>query len=267
MAELERIIRRGGVYWIRVDEGWGASTTGIGRPGLVISSDFGNEHSPNVIVAFCTTSIKKHNCNVEITCTGKESQVMCNQLITVGKDRLGQKLGQASDEEMNRVDETLAMCTGLVLHNKEVDEKLEEAKKQVYGLEEELMAKRVEVAMLEKLYEKSLEMMAGLKLTRDLQTPVQQKTEPKEIRIPKFVPDEPELEPVTEEAPPAQEKVNINTAQGREISEKTGMALTTAFGISGYRKKNGNYKSVEEILNADRVTKYHLDKYGAMLEV
>lgn len=63
------------------------------------------------------------------------------------------------------------------------------------------------------------------------------------------------------------EKVNINTATWKEINEKTGLSATVCHFITGYRSKNGKYASVNDILKADRVTQYHLDKYGPMMEV
>lgn len=72
-------------------------------------------------------------------------------------------------------------------------------------------------------------------------------------------------EPVIEVVTTA--KVNVNTASAQEISEKTGMSMTVAYGIVGKRKRDGAYKTLEDLLNGKRFTQYHLDTYGAMLEV
>lgn len=67
--------------------------------------------------------------------------------------------------------------------------------------------------------------------------------------------------------PYAGEKININTATAPEIHDKTGLNKTVCFYITGYRKKNGRYESVEDLLKVDRFTEYHLAKFGQMFEV
>lgn len=62
-------------------------------------------------------------------------------------------------------------------------------------------------------------------------------------------------------------KVNINTASAEEIHQAIGLSKTICFGITGTRKRDGLYKSVEDLLNVPRFTQSHMDKYGDMLEV
>jgi competence ComEA-like helix-hairpin-helix protein len=66
---------------------------------------------------------------------------------------------------------------------------------------------------------------------------------------------------------PKKEKVNVNTASAKEISDKSGLSLNVAYGVTGYRKTNGSYKSLEDLLKAPRFTKHHLEKHRDMLEV
>lgn len=279
MAELERVIKRGGVYWIRSMDEWGGTAGSLGRPGVVVSNDYGNEHSRDINVVFCSTSCKPHVCNVPISCTDRPTVAKCNQLAVVDRDRFGQKMGDVSEEEMEKINETLAMCLGLTIHKREVDEALAAEKAKVAGLEDELMAKRVEIKMVERMYEKALDMLAGLKLTGDLQKPRQPK-------VPKLVPDEPEVDEELERTVTVKSKkprattvimddleyhgdgkVNVNTATAKEICEKTGLSLTVCYGITGFRNRNGKYSSLSDLLNAPRVTQHHLDKYGKMLTV
>jgi competence protein ComEA len=63
------------------------------------------------------------------------------------------------------------------------------------------------------------------------------------------------------------ERVNINTAKAEEIHEKIGLNKSVCYYITGYRKKNGPYKSINELLNVPRFTEYHLINYGPMFEV
>lgn len=259
MAELERNIRRGGVYWVRSLDEWGGSNCTVGRPAVIISNDYGNERSPVVNVAFCTTQQKPHNCNVSLSCCEKASQVMCNQIAVVEKGRVANKLGQCSEEEMRQIDEKLAMVLGLTLHKTSVDESLEAAKAQIAGLEEELLAKRVEIAMAEKMYDKALEMLAGVHLTKDLQK--------KPARVPRIVEDEPEQdEEIENRRGDGGGKVNVNTASWQELNE-IGFYPGLAHRISGYRKKHGPYRSLKDLLKVDRFTQYYLDTYGGKLTV
>lgn len=62
-------------------------------------------------------------------------------------------------------------------------------------------------------------------------------------------------------------KININTATGAEIREFTGMPEADAYSISGYRKKNGPYACLDDLLNVKRISSGKLEKYRSMLEV
>ena len=63
------------------------------------------------------------------------------------------------------------------------------------------------------------------------------------------------------------EKVNINTASAKEIHDITGLDMTVCYGITGRRKREGNYSSVEDLRNVPRFTDYHWAKYSQMFEV
>ena len=52
-------VYRGEIYYINETEGTGSEQTG-GRPGIIISNDIGNEHSPVVIIVYLTTQERKH---------------------------------------------------------------------------------------------------------------------------------------------------------------------------------------------------------------
>ncbi len=276
MAELERNIRRGGVYWIRSNDDWNLSASPMGRPAVVVSSDFGNTHGSNVNVVFTTTGGKPMSCNVPLSSTSKPSSAMCNKITTIDKGQVGNIMCVVSDEEMRAIDEALALCLGLTLHKRDLDEALEAAKAQIAGLEEELMAKRVEVAMVEKMYEKALEMLAGVHLTKDLQ----KKPESVKPRVPRIVEDEPEVDKEQERTARTRattvimddleyhgEKVNINTASAMDIANKTGLSVTVAYSITGTRKRNGPYSSVSDLLKVAKFTQRHMDKYGNLFTV
>lgn len=61
--------------------------------------------------------------------------------------------------------------------------------------------------------------------------------------------------------------LNINTASAKEIKEFTGIGLSIAYKITGYRGRNGNYKSLEELANVPYLPKHFLEKFRDKLTV
>lgn len=78
--------------------------------------------------------------------------------------------------------------------------------------------------------------------------------------------EEPPVSPEPKEETP-KGKININTATGAEIREFTDMPEADAYSISGYRKKNGPYACLDDLLNVKRISSGKLEKYRSMLEV
>lgn len=77
---------------------------------------------------------------------------------------------------------------------------------------------------------------------------------------------EPEpVEPVTEKAS-ISEKVNINTATCRELAA-VGIPYSTASKLTGYRKKNGPYTSLDDMLGVNHISKKWVDRYRDKLTV
>lgn len=66
---------------------------------------------------------------------------------------------------------------------------------------------------------------------------------------------------------PTGETVNVNTATPTEIREKTGLSVATCNEIRAYRKKNGPFEKVEDLMNVPRFGNRCMQKYGHLLEV
>lgn len=75
-----------------------------------------------------------------------------------------------------------------------------------------------------------------------------------------------EEKPVVERDP-GYEKVNINTASAKEINEVTGLHLSAAYSITGYRRKNGPFEKLEDLLNVANIYSSTLDRIRPFLEV
>ncbi len=97
------MIERGDVYYADLDPVVGSEQGGI-RPVLIIQNDVGNRFSPTVIVAAMTTKTEKilpTHINIDLNDSG--STVLLEQLRTLDKTRLKQKIGRLTDDEMLKI--------------------------------------------------------------------------------------------------------------------------------------------------------------------
>ena len=62
-------------------------------------------------------------------------------------------------------------------------------------------------------------------------------------------------------------KLNINTASAKELSALTGLSENLMYAITGYRKRNGEYKSVSELSKVERLPANFLERFGDKLMV
>ena len=112
-------IKRGDVYFADLSPVRGSEQGGQ-RPVLIVQNDIGNRYSPTVIVAAITAKIAKAklptHVEVEASSVGllKDSVILLEQVRTIDKTRLIQKLGHLEDDVMMRVDQALLISLGLV---------------------------------------------------------------------------------------------------------------------------------------------------------
>lgn len=112
-------IRRGDIYYAELNPVVGSEQGGI-RPVLIIQNDIGNQYSPTTIVAAITSQISKAKLptHVELTSkkTGldKDSVILGEQIRTIDKCRLKEKLTYLDEETMARVNQALEISLGLV---------------------------------------------------------------------------------------------------------------------------------------------------------
>ena len=111
------MISRGDLYSACLDPVVGSEQGGI-RPVLVIQNDVGNRHSPTVIVLAITGQQNKARLptHVPIACEGtglmKDSVVLAEQIRTLDKRRLRERIGALRPEVMARVGEALKISLG-----------------------------------------------------------------------------------------------------------------------------------------------------------
>ncbi|MFC4410546.1 type II toxin-antitoxin system PemK/MazF family toxin [Chungangia koreensis] len=113
------IVKRGDVFFADLSPVVGSEQGGT-RPVLVIQNDIGNRFSPTVIIAAITAQIQKAKLptHVEINAEKydfeRDSVVLLEQVRTIDKSRLTDKITQLDEELMELVDEALEISLGLV---------------------------------------------------------------------------------------------------------------------------------------------------------
>lgn len=112
------IVKRGDVFYADLSPVVGSEQGGV-RPVLVIQNDIGNKYSPTVIIAAVTSQINKAKLPTHIEISGdeyglnKDSVILAEQVRTIDKKRLKEKIGHLDEELMTRVNEALEISFGL----------------------------------------------------------------------------------------------------------------------------------------------------------
>lgn len=115
----KRIVKRGEIYYADLSPVIGSEQGGV-RPVLVIQNDVGNRHSPTVIVAAITTQVQKRRLpthvklNTHAVPIAHNSVVLLEQLRTIDKQRLQDRIASLNSERMQQVDHALKVSVGLV---------------------------------------------------------------------------------------------------------------------------------------------------------
>ncbi|MBQ7352152.1 MAG: type II toxin-antitoxin system PemK/MazF family toxin [Clostridia bacterium] len=109
-------IKRGELYYADLSPVIGSEQGGI-RPVLIVQNDVGNKYSPTVIVAAITSQINKAKIptHIEINTTyglTKDSVVLLEQIRTLDKRRLRDKIGVLDDKRMEGVNKALLISLG-----------------------------------------------------------------------------------------------------------------------------------------------------------
>jgi mRNA interferase MazF len=101
------VVKRFEVHLVNLDPTMGSEIQKA-RPCLVISPDEMNRHLATVIVAPMTTKGREYPTRVKCVFKGKQGQVVLDQIRTVDKVRLIQKLGKIQKDTQNEVLSILA---------------------------------------------------------------------------------------------------------------------------------------------------------------
>ena len=111
-------VKRGEIYYADLSPVIGSEQGGM-RPVLIVQNDVGNKYSPTVIAAAITSqkyktrlpthiSVNADNCGLQ-----KDSVVLLEQVRTLDKKRLREKMGNLPENEMNKINRALFVSLGL----------------------------------------------------------------------------------------------------------------------------------------------------------
>ena len=115
---MEYDVKRGDIYYADLSPVVGSEQGGV-RPVLIVQNDVGNKHSPTVIAAAITSQINKARLPTHIELSAqtygltKDSVVLLEQIRTIDKKRLKERMGKLDDLLMNRIDGAIAVSFGL----------------------------------------------------------------------------------------------------------------------------------------------------------
>lgn len=112
------MIKRGDIYYADLSPVVGSEQGGI-RPVLIVQNNVGNKYSPTVIAAAITSQREKAKLPTHISVNSgdcglaKDSIVLLEQVRTLDKTRLKERMGSLDECSMGMVDKALSVSFGL----------------------------------------------------------------------------------------------------------------------------------------------------------
>jgi mRNA interferase MazF len=111
-------IKRGDIFYADLSPVIGSEQGGV-RPVLIVQNNIGNKYSPTVIAAAITSQQSKAKLPTHIPIVAdncglsKDSVVLLEQIRTIDKQRLKERMGAVDKNSMNRVDNAISISFGL----------------------------------------------------------------------------------------------------------------------------------------------------------
>ena len=115
---MDNSVKRGDIFYADLSPVVGSEQGGV-RPVLIVQNDTGNRHSPTVIAAAITSQLNKAKLptHIEIEARtyglSKDSVILLEQVRTLDKRRLREKMGRLDEQVMGQVDDAIAVSFGL----------------------------------------------------------------------------------------------------------------------------------------------------------
>lgn len=115
---MDTTVKRGDIFYADLSPVIGSEQGGT-RPVLIVQNNTGNRHSPTVIAAAITSQTGKARLPTHINIPGgsvglsKDSVILLEQVRTIDKRRLRERMGRLDDQHMSLVDNAIAVSFGL----------------------------------------------------------------------------------------------------------------------------------------------------------
>ena len=115
---VDTTVRRGDIYYADLSPVVGSEQGGV-RPVLIVQNDTGNRHSPTVIAAAITSQLGKAKLPTHIALAAqgsglpRDSVILLEQIRTLDKKRLRERMGRVDGAVMEKVDAAIAVSFGL----------------------------------------------------------------------------------------------------------------------------------------------------------
>lgn len=116
---FDMTIKRGELYYADLSPVVGSEQGGV-RPVLVVQNDVGNKYSPTIIAAAVTSKINKAKLPTHIELPigdfglQKDSVILLEQIRTLDKRRLKERIGELSEITMSKVDKAILISLGFI---------------------------------------------------------------------------------------------------------------------------------------------------------
>ena len=111
-------VRRGDIFFADLSPVVGSEQGGL-RPVLIVQNDVGNRHSPTVIAAAITSRTSKNHLPThidvrsEVSGLSRDSVVLLEQIRTIDKSRLKERMGHIDDSAMGEINDAIQISFGL----------------------------------------------------------------------------------------------------------------------------------------------------------
>ena len=111
-------VQRGDIFYADLSPVVGSEQGGM-RPVLIVQNDVGNRHSPTVIAAAITSRTSKTrlpthiDVRSEVSGLSRDSVVLLEQIRTIDKSRLRERMGHINADDMNEINDAIQISFGL----------------------------------------------------------------------------------------------------------------------------------------------------------